>query len=179
MWSLSCAKQTLISRLLACELLLGHLKGDRLCGLVAMVPWYRSTGPGSISVATRFSENWWVWNGVHSASWVQWSSKSCLESREYGRRELSRWPRDTLYPQKLTLTSSTSDGRSIGIVRSRTKATEFFFLFYLGNTCRLSTQHSIPEDWILHKHDCESLKRFNLTTLLSLSNSSWFLLVSL
>ena len=30
-----------------------------------------------------------------------------------------------LYPQKLALTSPTDDGRSVGIVRSRTKATEF------------------------------------------------------
>jgi hypothetical protein len=39
-----------------------------------------------------------------------------LESREHGRREASRWPRGTLYPQKLTLTSSTSGGRSFGTV---------------------------------------------------------------
>ena len=32
-----------------------------------------------------------------------------------------------LYPQKLALTSSTGGGRSVGIVRSRTKATEFFY----------------------------------------------------
>jgi hypothetical protein len=44
---------------------------DRLCGLVVRVPGYRFRGPGSIPVATRFSETWWVWNGVHSASWVQ------------------------------------------------------------------------------------------------------------
>ena len=30
-----------------------------------------------------------------------------------------------LYAQKLALTSPTGDGRSVGIVRSRTKATEF------------------------------------------------------
>ena len=30
-----------------------------------------------------------------------------------------------LYPQKLALTSLTGGGRSVGIVRSRTKATEF------------------------------------------------------
>jgi hypothetical protein len=35
-----------------------------------------------------------------------------------------RRPRVTLYPQKLALTSPTSDSRSIGIFRSRTKATE-------------------------------------------------------
>jgi hypothetical protein len=40
----------------------------RLCGLVVRVPGYRSRGPGSISVATRYSEKQWVWNGVYSAS---------------------------------------------------------------------------------------------------------------
>jgi hypothetical protein len=30
-----------------------------------------------------------------------------------------------LYPQKLALTSPTGGGRSVGIVRSQTKATEF------------------------------------------------------
>jgi len=33
-----------------------------------------------------------------------------------------------LYPQKLALTSPTGGGRSVGIVRSRTKATEFYIL---------------------------------------------------
>jgi hypothetical protein len=35
------------------------------------------------------------------------SSVCGLEIREYGRRGLLRWPRDTLYPQELTLTSPT------------------------------------------------------------------------
>jgi hypothetical protein len=39
-----------------------------LCGLVVIVPGYRSRGPGSISGATRFSEKYWDRNGVHSAS---------------------------------------------------------------------------------------------------------------
>jgi len=34
-----------------------------------------------------------------------------------------------LYPQKWALTSPTVGGRSVGIVRVRTKATEFFFCF--------------------------------------------------
>jgi len=34
-----------------------------------------------------------------------------------------------LYPQKLALTSPTGGGRSVGIVRVRTKATEFVCLF--------------------------------------------------
>jgi len=33
-----------------------------------------------------------------------------------------------LYLQKLALTSLTGGGRSVGIVRVRTKATEFFFV---------------------------------------------------
>jgi hypothetical protein len=53
---------------------------------------------------------------------------SGLESREYGRSDPSRWPRGTLYPQKLALTSPTSSGRSVGIVRSRTQAKVFFYL---------------------------------------------------
>jgi hypothetical protein len=48
-----------------------------------------------------------------------------LEIREYGRRDRSRLPLGTLYPQKLALTLRTGAGRSVGIFRSRTQATEF------------------------------------------------------
>jgi hypothetical protein len=55
---------------------------------------------------------------------------SGLENRDYGRRGSAaltmRHPSDhatPLYPQKLALTSPTSRGRSVGIVRSLTKAT--------------------------------------------------------
>jgi lipopolysaccharide/colanic/teichoic acid biosynthesis glycosyltransferase len=34
----------------------------------------------------------------------------------------------SLYPQQLALTSPTSGGRSVGIVRSRTDSTDFFFI---------------------------------------------------
>jgi hypothetical protein len=53
------------------------------------------------------------------------SSGSGLENQEYGRRDPSRRPRGSLYPQKLALTSTTNGGRSVDIVRSRTQATEF------------------------------------------------------
>jgi hypothetical protein len=53
-----------------------------------------------------------------------------LENREYSRGDPLRRPLHTLYPQKLT--SRTSGDRSVGIVGSLTKATEFsFFSFYL------------------------------------------------
>jgi hypothetical protein len=92
---------------------------DRLCGLVARIPGYRSRGPGSIPEATGFSEKQWLWNGVHSAvstieELLGRESSGCgLGSREYGRRDPSRWPRGTFYLQKLALTSPTSGGRSV------------------------------------------------------------------
>jgi hypothetical protein len=109
-------------------------KVDRLCVLVVRVPGYRSRGPGSIPCATRFSEKLWVWNGVHSASWVQlrrylgaavWKA----EITAVGIRHADH--ATPIYPQKLTLISSTSCGRSVGIIRSRTKATELPCLNYL------------------------------------------------
>jgi hypothetical protein len=50
------------------------------------------------------------------AAYVNW---------DYGSRDPSHWPRGTFYPQKLALTSPTSGSCSVGIVRSRTQATEF------------------------------------------------------
>jgi hypothetical protein len=52
------------------------------------------------------------------------SSGSGLESREYGCRDPSRRPHGTLYPIILALTLPTSGG----IVRSWTKARDFFFV---------------------------------------------------
>jgi hypothetical protein len=46
-------------------------KVDRLCGLVVRIPGHRSRSLRSIPGTTRFSEKWWVWNGVYSASRVQ------------------------------------------------------------------------------------------------------------
>jgi len=44
-----------------------------------------------------------------------------------------------LYPQKLALTSPTGGGRSVGMVRSRTKATEFGFYVCTYKTSRVKT----------------------------------------
>ena len=50
-----------------------------------------------------------------------------------------------LYPQKLALTSLTGGGHSVGMVRSRTKATEFsFFLVSIQNASMKS--HSDSND---------------------------------
>jgi hypothetical protein len=57
------------------------------------------------------------------------SSGSGLENRQYSCGDPLRWPRDTLYPQKLALTSPTSGGLSVGIVRLRTKAMEYLSMY--------------------------------------------------
>jgi hypothetical protein len=54
-----------------------------------------------------------------------------LESPGYGRGDPLRWLRDIIYPQKLALTLPTSGGRSVGIVHSRIKTTEFGFVWFL------------------------------------------------
>jgi hypothetical protein len=59
-----------------------------------------------------------------------YGSVSGLKTQEYGRRNPSRWPHDTLSLEKLALTSLTSSGISVGIVRSQIEATELDFLFY-------------------------------------------------
>jgi hypothetical protein len=59
-------------------------------------------------------------------------SPHALEIIFYGPRDPSRWPRGTLYPQKLALTSPIIGGCLVGIVCSQTQAMEFsFFLSFL------------------------------------------------
>jgi hypothetical protein len=105
---------------------------DLLCGLAVKVPGYRSRGPCSIPGATRFFREVGLERGPLSlVSTIEEllgrnNSGSGLENRDNGRRGHSRWLRDTLYPQLLALTSPTSGGRSIAIVRTRTKATELY-----------------------------------------------------
>jgi hypothetical protein len=104
---------------------------DRLCGgLVVRVPNYRYRGPGFDS---RSYQIFWEVVGLEQGSLSlvktieelleRKRSGSGLKNREYCRRNPPLWPHDTLYPQKLELTSPTSSGRSVGIVRSRSKAT--------------------------------------------------------
>jgi hypothetical protein len=52
-------------------------------------------------------------------------SGSGLENREYDRWDQLLLPSDNPYPQDLAIASPTSDDRSVGIVFSRIKATEF------------------------------------------------------
>jgi hypothetical protein len=56
------------------------------------------------------------------------SSGSGQENLDYGRREPSRWIPNTFYPQTLALIWPTRGGRSVGIVHSRTKATDLLVI---------------------------------------------------
>ena len=106
---------------------------DRLCSLVVRVSGYRDRGLGLYS---RRYQIFWVVVGLERGplSLVR-SIEELLEKKVAapaqkteinGRGDPLRWPRDTpLSAKKLALTSPTDGGRSVGIVRSRTKATEF------------------------------------------------------
>jgi hypothetical protein len=101
--------------------------------LVVRVPGYRPRGPGFDS--WRYQILWVVGlelGPLSLASTIEEllgrkSSVSGLENLEYGSGDPLRWPRDSLYPQNLAQISPTSGIRSVGIVRSRTQATEFSF----------------------------------------------------
>jgi hypothetical protein len=76
------------------------------------------------------------WGGMLcNGNWLEWQwirflfgnvcyPGSRSRNWEYGRRDPSRWPRGTFYPQKLALTSPACGGRSVDIVRSLTQAME-------------------------------------------------------
>jgi hypothetical protein len=88
----------------------------RLCSLVVRVPGHRSGFDSQ-----RYQIFWEVVclerGQLSLVSTIQEllgrSSFSSLESRKYGHKDPSRWPRDTLYPQELALTSPTNGGPSV------------------------------------------------------------------
>jgi hypothetical protein len=73
---------------------------------------------------------WLIYLFLHQLTTLS-DSTPVLKTEFNGRGDPLRWPRDTLYPQKLALTSPTSGGRSIGIVRLRTKSHGVFILVRL------------------------------------------------
>jgi hypothetical protein len=146
---------------------------------VVRVLGYRSRGPGSTPGASLVF--WEVvgleWGLLSLMSTIEEilerkSSGSGLEIREYGFRDPSRWPRGTLFLQKLALTSLTTGSCSVSIVCSRTEATEFslalVFLCYYSydglvfvtkgestvwqvSQCRTSFIRLWYQQWIIHE----------------------------
>jgi hypothetical protein len=108
-----------------------------LCGLVVRVPTYSSCGPGFDSLSYQiYREVVGLERGPLS---LVTTTKELLEWKSRGSG--SRKPRLTAMgirctdhatppiSKKLALTSQTSGGCSVGIVRLRTKATEFSFSY--------------------------------------------------
>jgi hypothetical protein len=70
------------------------------------------------------------------------NSGSGLENRWFVHGDPSCWPCDTMYRQKLALTSLTSSGCLASIVLSQTEATEFVCLFVSMEAVHKSWSHS-------------------------------------
>jgi hypothetical protein len=81
------------------------------------------------------------------------SSGFGLESREYGRRDSSRWSRGTLYPQKMPLTSPTTGGFCFG--RSTDSLKHKFLLFYSVSRMLLPSFFSVTQ----HSFFCQESER--------------------
>jgi hypothetical protein len=106
---------------------------DRLCGLVLRAPDYRFRSPGFDSRRYRI---FWEVVGLERGplslvsitekvpEWKSSGSRSRNSSLTAVRIRCADHV-DNLYPQKLALTSLTSDGRLVDTVRLRTKATQF------------------------------------------------------
>jgi hypothetical protein len=107
---------------------------DRIRSIVVRVSSYRSRDPGFDS---RSYQIFWEIVGPErvplslvsiTGELLKWKSSGSGSRKSrltaWGRL---RWPRDTLYPQKLAVTSLTSGGRSVGLLRLRAKAKEFSF----------------------------------------------------
>ena len=117
----------------------GIFQSQYLCGLVVRVSGYRYRGPG---FDPRRYQIFWVVVGLErgqlslvrsnwGATWIKKSSSSRFRKQRLtavGNRCANHVT--PLYPQKLAPTSPTGGGRSVGMVRSRTRATEFSLVLF-------------------------------------------------
>jgi len=115
-----------------------HLFTAPLCGPVVRVSGYRYKGLGFHSqryqIFLSFSGSGTGSTQPRDVNWVAtWIKKERLRSRKQRLTAVgTRCAHHVtlLFPQKLALNSPTGGGRSVGIVRSRTKGTEIFSSFY-------------------------------------------------
>jgi hypothetical protein len=105
-------------------------KVDRHCGLVVRVPGYRSGGPDSIPWTTRKKVVGLERGPLSLVSTTEELLGRKVAAPVYKTENTAVWIRyaDHAAPsirKKFSITSPTSGGRSVGIVRSRTQAMEF------------------------------------------------------
>jgi hypothetical protein len=159
---------------------------DRLCGLVVRVPGYRSRDPWFDS---RRYQIFWEIVGLERGplSLVRIieklleckSSDSGHENRINGRGDPFRWPRDTLYPQKLALTSPTGGGHSVGIVRLRTKGHGVFSFSFSSSVFwslhfEMNGRHSAWRSSVTECRGRDYVVGTMLRTDVSRVDTSWF-----
>jgi len=127
------------------------------------LPFLSSSGSGTGSTQPR-EVNW-------GATWIKKGAAPGLETAVGTRCADHVTP---LYPQKLALTTPTGGGRSVGIVRVRTKATEFSLV--LDEEVLDWWQHIAPSgcwssavEWILLRWDANltfRLKCYDMTLVI-------------
>jgi hypothetical protein len=118
-----------------------------LCGLVVRVPGCRSRSPGFDS--RRYQIFWQIVSLERGPLSLVRITEELPEWKSSGSEingDPLRWPRDTLYPQKLAVTLPTSGDHSIGVVRLRTKATEFSFIwFFRSHKSKKAGEHKFSQ----------------------------------
>jgi hypothetical protein len=90
------------------------------------------------------------------------SSGSEQDNLDYSLKNPPHWPRGNPYPQQLAVTSLTSRGHSVGIVLSRTKATELVINLLLSIISLKREEYILPI-----KHEKQILKLLDHCLLLN------------
>jgi hypothetical protein len=113
---------------------------DRLCGLVARVLGYRSGGPGSIPGTTEKKVVRLEQGPVNLVSTTEELLDRKVAAPVYKIENTAVGIRHAenvapFIPQKLAITSPTSGGRSVGIVRLRTQTMDFFYTSTFSKLC--------------------------------------------
>jgi hypothetical protein len=112
-------------------LCVGVVLCDRLCSLLVKVPGYRSRGPGSIPGTTKKKVVGLERDPLSLVSTTEelLDRKVAAPVQKTENTALGIRHADHVAPsiRKLVITSPTSGGRSVGIVRSRTQTMEFCF----------------------------------------------------
>jgi hypothetical protein len=118
-------------------------KDDRFCGLSSHSAW--TMRPVEACSSNKDRNGFQPTLSPSEELEQAYEIASGLGIREYCREDPLCWPRNTLYPQMLALTSPTSGERSVGIVRLRTQATEFvwFVLWDLLAVCLFTPFKSV------------------------------------
>jgi hypothetical protein len=106
------------------------------------------------------------------------SSCSGLESREYGHRDSSRWPRGNLYPQKNVGTNFADKRRSLGRYSSLGRNPELSIynkLILYKEVLRPVWTYGIQLWWYSSDSNLQVIQRFQNKVLKCIVQASWYI----